>query len=182
VSTALLAPAGLGADVLRHIDDQIQSARRLLDSVLAQGAAIRRQDVETVVARLGDVQVEMEHRAVLERDRTRLLARAGTALGRPAHDIELSALVTLMSPDEGAQANHRSAELRGLLAEIAREHLVNRALMRQELTFLDHLTRLMGGGDQAPLGYSRPAAGAGAGGLASPAPVRAAHHVLNVQA
>ena len=35
----------------------------------------------------------------------------------------------------------RSAELRGLLAEIAREHGINRALMRQELTFLSHLTR-----------------------------------------
>ena len=36
----------------------------------------------------------------------------------------------------------RSAELRGLLAEIAREHGINRALMRQELAFLSHLTRL----------------------------------------
>ena len=34
--------------------------------------------------------------------------------------------------------------LRGLLAEIAREHGINRALMRQELSFLDHLVRLIG--------------------------------------
>ena len=41
-------------------------------------------------------------------------------------------------------AHSRSAELRGLLAEIAREHGINRALMRQEMAFLDHLTRLIG--------------------------------------
>jgi hypothetical protein len=41
-------------------------------------------------------------------------------------------------------ARERSAELRGLLAEIAREHGINRALMRQELAFLSHLTRLVG--------------------------------------
>ena len=41
-------------------------------------------------------------------------------------------------------AMERSAELRGLLAEIAREHGINRALMRQELAFLSHLTRLIG--------------------------------------
>ena len=42
-----------------------------------------------------------------------------------------------------ARASAR-AELRGLLAEIAREHGINRALMRQELAFLAHLTRLLG--------------------------------------
>ena len=49
-----------------------------------------------------------------------------------------------MAPAEAELARARSAELRGLLAEIAREHGVNRALMRQELAFLDHLTRLIG--------------------------------------
>jgi hypothetical protein len=48
----------------------------------------------------------------------------------------------------------RSAELRGLLSEIAREHGINRALMRQELTFLSHLTRLIGQEPEA--GYGRP--------------------------
>ena len=50
----------------------------------------------------------------------------------------------------------RSAELRGLLSEIAREHGINRALMRQELTFLSHLTRLIGQEPEA--GYARPGA------------------------
>ena len=42
----------LGADVLAHLDAQLESARRLLDIVLRQGAAIRRQDVDEVLARL----------------------------------------------------------------------------------------------------------------------------------
>ena len=44
--------------------------------------------------------------------------------------------------------------LRGLLSEIAREHGINRALMRQELAFLSHLTRLIG--QEAEPGYSPP--------------------------
>ena len=46
-----------------------------------------------------------------------------------------------------ALAQERSAELRGLLDVVAREHHVNRALMTQELAFLDHLLRLSGLGD-----------------------------------
>ena len=41
-------------------------------------------------------------------------------------------------------ARERSSELRGLLEETKREHHVNRALMSQELAFLDHLLRLAG--------------------------------------
>ena len=63
----------------------------------------------------------------------------------------------------------RSAELRGLLAEIAREHGINRALMRQELTFLSHLTRLIG--NEAEPGYRPP--GANAGGPTAPPVYRA---------
>ena len=46
-------------------------------------------------------------------------------------------------PEPAAQdALERSSELRGLLDELQREHTVNRALMHQELAFLDHLLRL----------------------------------------
>jgi hypothetical protein len=43
-------------------------------------------------------------------------------------------------------AGARSAELRGLLETVQREHHVNRALMSQELAFLDHLLKLAGVG------------------------------------
>ena len=58
--------------------------------------------------------------------------------------MTLPTLTGFMDEAEAAQIENRSAELRGLLAEIAREHGINRALMRQELTFLDHLIRLVG--------------------------------------
>ena len=51
-----------------------------------------------------------------------------------------------MDPESARVAHARTAELRGLLAEIQREHTTNRALMQQELAFLDHLLRLVGGG------------------------------------
>ena len=50
-----------------------------------------------------------------------------------------------MDPDAATDTRQRSAELRGLLAEIQQEHTVNRALMAQELAFLDHLLRLANG-------------------------------------
>jgi hypothetical protein len=136
--------AELSAGVLAHLDVQIASARRLLGSILAQGAAIRSRDVEAVLARLAEVKTEMGHRASLEEQRTNLLVRAGISLGVPAPQVTLDAMTMLMPANEGARARQRSSELRGLLAEIAREHGINRALMRQELSFLDHLVRLIG--------------------------------------
>jgi hypothetical protein len=134
----------LSAAVLAHLDVQITSARRLLGSILSQGTAIRARDVESVLARLAEVKTEMNMRASLEEQRTNLLVRAGISLGVPAPQVTLDAMTRLMPANEAARARQRSAELRGLLAEIAREHGINRALMRQELAFLDHLVRLIG--------------------------------------
>jgi hypothetical protein len=136
--------AELSAGVLAHLEVQIASARRLLASILAQGAAIRSRDVEAVLGHLASVKTEMGLRGELEEQRTNLLVRAGIALGVPAPQVTLDAMTTLMPANEAARARQRSAELRGLLGEIAREHGINRALMRQELAFLDHLVRLIG--------------------------------------
>ncbi len=148
--TTLIAP--LGRPVLEHLDAQLASAQRLLDLVLRQGRAIREQDVETVLARLADIQTEMELRSGLEQQRTALLARAGAELGIAGPAVTLDAICELMSADEAVAARERSAQLRGMLAQIQREHTVNRALMRQELAFLDHLTRLLAG--STDLGYA----------------------------
>jgi hypothetical protein len=134
----------LPAAVGRHLDLQIASAQRLLDLVLRQGAAIRERDVEAVLARLADIQVEMAARESLESERTELIRRAAARLGVQPVEVGLPALAGLAPPAEGERLLARSAELRGLLAEIAREHGINRALMRQELTFLDHLLRISG--------------------------------------
>jgi hypothetical protein len=144
VTTALVHSPGLGGDVIAHLDAQIASARRLLDAVLRQGQAIRGRQVEDVLARLTDIQAEMGRRAALENSRTTILTAAGNALGIPAHTVTLEALAALLAPAQADVARERSAELRGLLAEIAKEHAINRALMRQELAFLDHLMRELG--------------------------------------
>jgi hypothetical protein len=176
---SVLAPTDpLGADVNAHLDAQLDSARRLLDLTLRQGVAIRAQQVDEVLARLSDIQVEMELRGQLEQQRTVLLNRAGAQLGVPGHAITLDAMASLMAPAEGAGARGRSAELRGLLAEIQREHTVNRALMRQELAFLDHLTRMMSG--QEDLGYRRP--GDDGGSLRVSAATPTVHRVLDLEA
>jgi hypothetical protein len=161
----------LEAELLVHLDRQIESARRLLGYVLAQGVAIRARDVEAVLARLGDIQNEMVGRAKLETARTGLLHRAGMALGVPPTQVTLERLCVLVTPEAGRSAMARSAELRGLLAEIAREHGINRALMRQELTFLAHLTRILG---QEPEPGYRPPGDNG--------PTPPAHRALDLQA
>jgi hypothetical protein len=145
VTTSLVTedPA-LAAAVLRHLDVQLASARRLLDLVLAQGRAIRARDVETVLARLADVKAEQAARETLDEERAGLIAQAALRLGVEPGHVTLDALARLLPPAEAAAAHERSAELRGLLAELAREHGINRALMRQELAFLDHLVRLIG--------------------------------------
>jgi hypothetical protein len=134
----------LPAAVARHLDLQIASARRLLDLVLRQGAAIRDRDVEAVLGRLADIQVEMAARESLERERTELIRRAAVRLEVEPVAVTLHGLASLAAPAEQERLLTRSAELCGLLAEIAREHGINRALMRQELTFLDHLMRISG--------------------------------------
>jgi flagellar biosynthesis/type III secretory pathway chaperone len=182
-----LAPAvqstPLGAAVLAHLDAQLASGRRLLDAILRQGAATRRQEVETVLHCLTEIQGEMERRGRLEQDRTNLLVHAAGQLSRPAHEVTLDALSLLLSPAEATAAHERSAELRGLLAEIQREHQTNRSLMRQELAFLDHLVRLFNADDGAGATYGPggAAGGTAANGTPAPAPV-ATHRVLDMRA
>jgi flagellar FlgN protein len=162
--------SSLERDVLAHLEAQIESAQRLLGSILNQGTAIRDRDVEGVLARLGDIKTEMDLRARLESERTDLLVRSGAQLGVPAAAVTLEAMTSLMSEGVSTLARERSATLRGLLDEVVREHGINRALMRQELSFLDHLVRLLG--QEPDTGY-RP------GG---PAPVPQTHNVLNLHA
>jgi hypothetical protein len=133
----------LGNDVLAHLETQLLSARRMLQIVLEQGAAIRARDVHTVVTQTGLLQAEVERRSMIENERARLLERAGLRLGIGPGAVSLSLMERLMTPDVAEVARARSAELRGILEEVQREHYVNRALMNQELAFLDHLLRLV---------------------------------------
>ena len=168
------ATSPIGQAVLRHLAEQVDSATRLLDAVLRQGAATRRQDVDTVLACLTEVQGEMERRGNLEQERTALLVGAAGQLARQPHEVTLDALASLMTPAEGQIARERSAELRGLLAEIQREHHVNRALMRQELAFLDHLVRTFTADEQPAY---RPPAHNGAPHVSTQR-----HHALDLRA
>ncbi|HLJ03321.1 MAG TPA: flagellar export chaperone FlgN [Solirubrobacteraceae bacterium] len=139
----------LSDDVVTHLDAQLASARGLLQVILEQGTAIRNRDVPAVVALTGVIQAELQRRGSIEQERARLLERAGARLGIDASAVTLSLLCELMDPETAAQAQASSAELRGLLEVVRREHHVNRVLMNQELAFLDHLLRLAGNGDTA---------------------------------
>jgi hypothetical protein len=131
----------LASDVLGHLDTQIASVGRLLEVVLEQGAAIRARDVHAVVRFAGLLHGELARRRQIEDTRSLLLERAGAQLGIPAQAVTLSRLSALMDPAHAALAAERSAQLRGLVEELRREHSCNRALMQIELSFLDHLMR-----------------------------------------
>ena len=164
----------LTRDVLVHLDAQIHSAQRLLEVVLEQGAAIRARDVHTVVRLAGIMHGEMTRRGQIEQERSRLLAQSGARLGIAPQDVTLTRLGTLMAPSAAEQAMARSAHLRGLLHELQREHSCNRALMRLELSFLDHLMTslaLDGAHSYDPRGSS-----------AVPLRPRGALHVLDLRA
>lgn len=155
--TVLTPDPVLSSAVLRHLDAQLDSARRLLDLILRQGQAIRGKDVEAVLLRLSEIKTEMALREHLEQERSGLIARAAAQLGVPPAGVTLEGLTRLMPGPEAELARERSAELRGRLGEIAREHGINRALMRQELAFLDHLVRLIG--QEPDTGYAQAAPG-----------------------
>ncbi len=164
----------LTRDVLAHLDAQIASAQRLLETVLEQGAAIRARDVHTVVRLAGMLHGEMSRRGLLEVERSRLLAASGARLGVPPETVTLTRLATLMEPAGAGLALDRSAQLRGLLHELQREHACNRALMRLELSFLDHLMTslaLDGAHGYDPRGSS-----------SAPPRARGALHVLDLRA
>ena len=144
------ADAILTTEVIAHLEAQLVSARRLLQVVLEQGIAIRNRDVRGVVQLTGALQAELQRRQLLETERLGLLQTAGARLGVPAASVTMALLETLMDPESAQAAGARSAELRGLLELIQREHHVNRALMSQELAFLDHLLKLAGlGGNES---------------------------------
>jgi len=140
---ATAVDAALTGDVLVHLDAQLASARILLAIVLEQAQAIRRRDVHEVVLQAGRLQAELQRRRQIEADRALLLERSAARLRIASGAVTLEALTALMDPVSAGLARARSAELRGLLAEVQREHAVNRALMTQELAFLDHLMRLV---------------------------------------
>lgn len=133
----------LGVEVVTHLDAQIASAKALLAVVLEQGAAIRARDVQTVVRLAGILRGEMGRRQILEEQRARLLTRSGERLGLAPGQVTLALLCTLMDAPTAARARTRSAELRGLLHELQREHTSNRAIMQIELGFLDHLMGML---------------------------------------
>jgi hypothetical protein len=147
--TSLVAHEGiqrdraLAAEVLAHLDAQIDSARSLLELVLEQGAAIRARDVHTVVRLAGILRGEMGRRQLLEEERSRLLMRSGERLGVAPEAVTLALLSALMDDHSVERASTRSAELRGLLHELQREHTANRTLMQIELGFLDHLMGML---------------------------------------
>lgn len=188
--STLVPTNAFGAEVLAHLDAQLASGRRLLAHVLGQSRAIREKDVATVLVQLEEIQAEMERRAGLEQERARLLTRAGQALGVPAHVVTLDAMGQLLGDAMAAAARERSGELRGLLEEIAREHRANRALMKQELAFLDHLMRQLGAGGDETGGYGVDAMPASAsrqpylpvGRAAADAPTSSALRALDLQA
>ena len=165
----------LEAEVLAHLDNQLRSGQRLLRLVLDQGEAIRSRDSERVLAKLAEIQTEMGRRGRLEQERTQLLQSAGAQLGMSPQQVTLEHLCVLITRPGAAAVNERSSELRGLLGEIAREHGINRALMRQELAFLSHLVRLVG--DEHDAGYQA----SGAPPDAAPAPY-SLHRTLDLKA
>jgi hypothetical protein len=104
--------------------------------------------VRVVVALTGILQAELQRRQLLDSERMRLLERAGARLGVIPGGVTLTRLEALLDAHGAQLARERSSELRGLLEETKREHHVNRALMSQELAFLDHLLRLAGEGSE----------------------------------
>lgn len=137
--------ATLGGRLNDHLERQLAAARRLLACVLEQGQAIRDRAVDRTVEAAAAIRNEVAARERLEEERALLLAEAGRELGILPEQVTLERICTFLPTAEADQARRLSTELRGILAEISREHHTNRVLLRQELAFLEHLLRLAAG-------------------------------------
>ncbi|MGI9658154.1 MAG: flagellar protein FlgN [Gaiellaceae bacterium] len=141
--------------VVSHLDRQVRSTQRLLQIVLAQTDSIKDQDTEAVLAQLGEVQAELGNRAQLEQERDSLIRDTAMQLGVDPDEVTLETMLSSTDPVIATRARELSAELRGLLGEIERVHGQNRVLIRQELSFLGHLMRVLSGtpqGSYSPFG------------------------------
>jgi hypothetical protein len=142
----------LGEELLAQLAGQIGSVERMLELVVEQGQAIRARDPLKVVQTVGLLQGELAHRDLLERQRQELLERWATLLGVPVGGVTLRLICSQLPAELSARAQRRSAELRGMIAQLEREHAINRALLGVELAFLDHLLSELG--DAAPAAYN----------------------------
>jgi hypothetical protein len=131
-------------EVLVHLSAQLDSARRMQAIVLEQAAAIRQRAIPQIVRLASSLQSEMHRREVIEAERLKLLERAGAKLGVSPSDISITMLAEFMDEVSAEMTLSRTSELRRILQVTQREHTTNRALMQQELAFLDHLLRLAG--------------------------------------
>ena len=141
------------SQIVDHLDKQVDSARRLLGIVIEQSTAIRQQDVEGVLVKLAELQGEMVMRTQLEQEREGLIQIAAARLDVAPDEVDLDAMLALEPANEWERARALSAELKGLVTETSRVHDQNRLLVRQELSFLDHLMRVLSGTPQS--GYSK---------------------------
>lgn len=141
-AASALAPArsdALADEVLAHLHAQIASVQRLLEIVVEQGAAIRAREVHEVVRLAGLLHGELSRRERIESERAALLQSAAARLGIEPGQVTVTRLTASMEPAAALVVGERSARLQGLLDELRGVHACNRAVMRIELSFLDHL-------------------------------------------
>jgi len=165
-----------GRELLIHLDEQHRSFERLHVALELQAQAIHDRDVDAVLRQSGLIEVEATFRGTVEARRQALLHRGAGLLGVDPRQVTLTDLCQLVEGDEAEEARGRSDRLIDLLEEVRRLHDVNRALLRQEIIFLEHLLSLSGRGGTntyaAPRGARRRAA----------AEATAATHALDLQA
>jgi hypothetical protein len=134
----------LVSHLVAHLDEQLRSVGRLRAAVDDLGGAIRARDVTAVLRHTGTLEAESTFRTTLEDRRSGLLRRGAIMLGVEPWEVTVAAVCSLVEPEDAAPALARSDELLVAMEDVAREHRTNRALMQQELSFLDHLLRLGG--------------------------------------
>ena len=102
--------------LIDHLDSQLESARRLLGIVIAQRDAIRTQDVEGVLARLGRAcRARWPRARSSSRSATASSTRPPTRARRPAPTRSTSRRILDARPrHDGQRARALSAELKGL--------------------------------------------------------------------
>jgi hypothetical protein len=131
----------VAAELVRNVQDQARSWRRLLELSIAQRGALEAQDAPTVHALLQDIELAMLDRSRTELRREALVAQAAALLGVEPQSVTRELVAGCVDAELAGRLDTAAEELRALVVELDAVVERNTALLQQELSIIEVLVQ-----------------------------------------
>ena len=132
----MTTPAPLADQLAR----QAEAQRRLLSLARAQADALRRGDLNALRLITAEQESVLLDSGRLQRERADEAERLCASVGLAA-DASVDELAAALPPEQAADLMRESRTLGEAIAELRDANELNRELIEQELTLIDHLVR-----------------------------------------